>query len=523
MMITRRYARLVISLLALLPMLLHSAAAGGQAQCGEVQEINFPVDTALFRLVQDYGAANPRYQGRYHTGEDWYGGRGSSLGQPVHAVANGRVTYSSTTGWGRDGGVVIIEHTFPDGSVAYSEYGHMMETDEAHFPAVLTCVRMGDVVGAIADVRPAPHVHFEIKTNNPALPGNGYTALNPLDGGWRRPTKFIVNWQTWLATGYRWYLDVSDEHGPISPPVELDDHSLIFLDSDRVGRVTPDGRSLWRIVLDRSAVGVTAYEDSAVLVYADGTMTVVTRDGAFGENWSLNTAFDGPPMAFGDVLVIHTPGNALAAIDMAQRAVRWTVGDVQPVVRWQATSALMGLVTADAELVTLSAAGERLDSAHLRDGAAMAVGPGGNLLAYTRGGLWLISRNGQWSSPMEGAPSGSTSGALAATEDGRLFLFDGTRLYAYGVGNVPLWQTELPGVTGLTSLDSYGNVVLLTSNHGQIIPVQAATGAVCSTARIYGDERAQAWHSLGDDGILRLAVADQILGLNWERFIGACG
>src|SRR5574338_14758 len=88
--------------------------ARAQVQCGVVTSINFPVDTSAFRIVQDFAAQSPRHQGRYHTGEDWYGGRGTSYGQYVRAIANGRVTFSSPNGWGRDGGVIIIEHTFPD-------------------------------------------------------------------------------------------------------------------------------------------------------------------------------------------------------------------------------------------------------------------------------------------------------------------------------------------------------------------------------------------------------------------------
>jgi len=40
--------------------------------------------------------------------------------------------------------------------------------------------------------------------------------------------------------------------------------------------------------------------------------------------------------------------------------------------------------------------------------------------------------------------------------------------------------------------------------------------------QIYGDHRSGAWHSLGNDGVLRLAVGDQLLGLDWLRFIGGC-
>src|SRR5688572_25737650 len=95
----------------LLCIFLFAVPSAAQADCGIVDELSFPVNTTAYTLAQDFAVASSRHQGMYHTGEDWYGGRGTSFGQPVSAIAKGRVTYSYATGWGRDAGVVIIEHT----------------------------------------------------------------------------------------------------------------------------------------------------------------------------------------------------------------------------------------------------------------------------------------------------------------------------------------------------------------------------------------------------------------------------
>ena len=71
----------------------------------------------------------------------------------------------------------------PDGSVYFTLYGHMTETDSAPFPARLACVRGGDIIGAIADARPAPHLHFEVRVSggtNGTIPGAGYSLAIPL-------------------------------------------------------------------------------------------------------------------------------------------------------------------------------------------------------------------------------------------------------------------------------------------------------------------------------------------------------
>lgn len=493
-----------------------------QNQCAIADAITFPVDTSVFKLVQDFGAPSPRHQGRYHTGEDWYGGRGVSLGQPVHAIANGRVTYSSPGGWGRDKGVVIIEHTFPDGTVAYSQYGHMEANAAANFPPQYACVSIGEVIGAVGNVRPAPHVHFEIRESDGSSPGPGYDWENPESDGFRRPSKFVLNWQTWLQPAFLWRLDLADESGPAAPPLRLPDYSLIYLDANRLGRVTPDGRSLWRINLEKPAVGVTDVDGDIVLAYGDGTMQTVNLDGSLSERWETGVYLDSAPINAGDVLLFHTPDNSLMVFAPDMRAPLWRLEDVPPLVRAQAAGSIIGLITKTNELLTISAQGQLRDRAQLRDLGSMAATPDGTLMAYTLGGLWTIDNQGVWAATMEFAPLSTRAGSMAVGTDGGLYLFNGRTLNAYSPDHNGRWLADLPGVSGLTELREYGDALLLTSNHGNIIAVQKSTGAVCGLAQIYGNNRSGLWHHLGEDGTLRIFIADQILGLDWEEFLGGC-
>ncbi len=470
--------------------------------------------------MQDFGAPSPRHQGRYHTGEDWYGGRGTTYGTPVHAIADGLVTYSSPNGWGRDGGVIIIQHNFPDGSTAYSMYGHVTDATGIPFPAVLACVHQGDVIAAVGDIRPAPHLHFEIRTNQPDIPGPGYDWQDPVKDGWRRPSKFVANWQAWFLSSTRWHADIADETGPIAPPVELADHSLILLDAQRVVRLSSDGRVLWRINLDQPAVGLIAQQFQVVVAFAAGKMQIVNPDGTLGDSWETGIVVDGTPMRVGDQVIFHTPDNGLTAFGVDARSVLWQAGSVPPILRWSASSGALGLMTSDNAMLTFSLGGQLLDQARLREPGSL-VG-GGDLLAYTRGGLWRIGADGQWALDFPAAPQGGRSSAVAQ-DDQQLFLFDGSTLHAYNSAHNPQWQTPLPGVGGTVSLTIYDQVVLLTSNHGDIIALQTSSGGVCNTTRIYGSNRSREWHSLGDDGVLRVYVADQIIGLNWQKFLMACG
>jgi outer membrane protein assembly factor BamB len=512
-------------LIAIGGLALRSSPAHAQ-QCGVADSLRYPVDTSLFHLAQDFGAPSPRHQGRYHTGEDWYIGRAAEnngVGLPVVAAANGRVTYSAPGGWGRDGGVVIIEHTFPDGSLLYTQYGHMMQTDTIRFPAQWSCVRAGDVIGGIGNIRPAPHLHFEVRASDGSSPGPGYSWDDPTTLGFRQPSKFIRNGQAWLHPAYRWRLDLADESGPVAPPLELDDHSLLYIDANRLGRVTPDGRSLWRINLERPAAAVTRFNGGPLLTYADGSMQRVNLDGTLAERWETGVALDAPVIIREDMLIFHTPDNGLVAFGPDRQTVLWTVPDVPPVVRAEAAAQVIGLLTENNQILSLSLHGQLLHQAQLREPASLVSAPNGELRAYTAGGLWAILADGTWALDLEDAPRGSRSGAALYTTDGELYLYDGSVLHAYDQSRTLKWQVRLPdSIGGLTQLADMGTVLLLTSSYGNVLAVQKQTGSECGATQVFGSDRSRFWHSLGDDGILRVAVSDQILGFHWRTFLGGC-
>lgn len=142
-------------------------------------------------------------------------------------------------------------------------------------------------------------------------------------------------------------------------------------------------------------------------------------------------------------------------------------------------------------------------------------------MVYTQGGLWQVdSESFLWSLYIEDTPAGGQSASILTTQT-RLYLFDGTQLMAYDRNLTRLWQASTPPVRGLSVLTQYDDVVLITSNNGDILVVSTA-GGFCNQARIYGQDSANQWHSLGTDARLRLAIADQLLALDWETFTRPC-
>jgi outer membrane protein assembly factor BamB len=511
--------------IGLVVMLALGVGLSAQAQedgCSTPRSISYPIDTNVFQLVQDFGTASPRHQGRYHTAEDWFAGRGSSLGQPVRAAASGVVTYSSPLAWGRDGGVIIIRHILEDGTVYYTQYGHLVETETIRFPTRLTCVEAGDLLGVIGSVRPAPHLHFEIRVNQPDIPGPGYTREDPESLGWRRPAQVIANLQAVFNPAHRWHFDGGVFAGN-PPPLVLNDNSLITMHGDWLRRVLPDGRVLWRSTLASPAVGVAGYQANSYVIFADGTVQLVdVTDGSFGQLWQIDDfSPDQAPMHLGDDLLFHTTDDALVLVSADLREVIWRLEGIPAYRYGHVSGALIALVTGDS-LWLVSHQGQLLDQAILEHGANLSTAPDGSLIAYTYGGLWQIDPAGQWSERVPAVPPGGENAAAAVLDDGRIFLVSGSTIFAYTPEAMLSWQANLPQeIGGRVSITPYQQVLLMTSNHGQIVAVQTG-GGICGSTRIYGNDQAQYWHDLGDDGVLRLAVGDQLLGLDWQRFINGC-
>lgn len=133
-----------------------------------------------------------------HPGEDWNGAGGgdTDLGQPVHAVAHGRVVFAENCGqpWGN---ILIIEHTFYENHEKRklrSLYAHLLDMK----------VRRGELVRRrqpIASVGQDPdklykaHLHLELRWDETLTP-TFWPSSDGKDQAWVRehyaaPTEFI--------------------------------------------------------------------------------------------------------------------------------------------------------------------------------------------------------------------------------------------------------------------------------------------------------------------------------------------
>lgn len=124
-----------------------------------------------------------------HLGEDWNknSGGNTDCGEPVYAIADGRIIYAQNAGAGW-GNVVIIEHLSPAGGKIESLYGHLQTINK-----LSGAVKKKELLGTIgnANGRYFCHLHFELRTADCPFwnqPGSGYGGDNK---GWLDPSEFI--------------------------------------------------------------------------------------------------------------------------------------------------------------------------------------------------------------------------------------------------------------------------------------------------------------------------------------------
>ena len=247
--------------------------ANGNAPCGVVDLFDFPLDPPDAQSARgggDFGIWRNRYQ-KFHAGEDWRAVNGDNFGQPVYNIGHGLVTYAEPNGWGRDKGVVIIQHTFADGSSLLSFYGHLDPPSVTLKPGL--CVTRGQQIGKIGRPRTSPHLHFEIRTHLPYQTGTGYWAEDPTQEGWLPPSLTI--WQKRIASspGILWAKSIT---GPAVKSLGLtDDQVLVAQAGDSLlGIDIKSGETNWEYAIPQ---GNDAFllDSSRPILYTAGQLGTV--------------------------------------------------------------------------------------------------------------------------------------------------------------------------------------------------------------------------------------------------------
>ena len=359
----------------------------GGAPCGVADWLDFPLnppDGAGASGGGDFGVFRGRFE-KFHAGEDWGLGSRANFGSPVYSIGTGIVTYAQPLGWGVDQGVVIVRHVLPGGRAIYSFYGHLD-------PPSITlragdCVLRGDQVGRIGRPRGWPHLHFEIRTHMPDVPGPGYWPTDPIRAGWLPPSAFI------------W-----DERIKALPDVQW----------TRMG----DGRV-------QEAVGLLQ-DDSLVVMKDQALIAISLENGTERWRWQPEASDDTDPFEV-DTAVVAAGGDGIYAADQ--------LGGVRLLEFGEAPSGPAGEFTyrAPAESWQID-----LDSVGV---PVLIPLPDGGLVVSTAGGMVGLSRQGRIIWELDEVPRAAywvpyRGGLIVSTSgEGQLWLVGGTgpvRLAALG-------------------------------------------------------------------------------------------
>ncbi len=310
---------LVVLLAATLLLIAPYAVEAQSGTCGVVDAIDYPIPPeTLVRGYDDFGLFRKAFGGN-HTGVDiafdhW--------GDPVTAAARGLVTYSNPLGWDTEKGVVILSHDFPDGSRAYSLYGHVEETDAISLPPVGTCVERGQVIAAVGwPSRGRPHLHFEFRSILPRDGGPGYVSNNPLDDGWFNPLNFVATWRAQLNPAF--VKTISFDSVASLPPTQTDNGAYLIASGSLISALMPPDQPLWQIQTDSAIDGLTALSGDRVVAHSSSGQTVTLNGGRYGAVWTVASA-NTPFVTLGERLIFLMQDGSVNEYDAAGTLI-WTL------------------------------------------------------------------------------------------------------------------------------------------------------------------------------------------------------
>lgn len=506
-----------------------------QNGCGIVanpEDIGFPLDTDEFTLIQPFARPNGRFDGKLHSGEDWISTNGTTFGQPVHAIANGRVTYSNPEGWGLDKGVVILQHTLADGTSFFSVYGHMEEVGDISFVEYGTCVEKGTVVGAIGSPRPAPHLHFEIRSFLGNAPGPGYWSVDPRLRGWFYPSQFIINWQVWLSEAHAWHRPLIDSAGPALEPIIRNDNVMIFIDDKWLRAYNNAGR-IWqyRLADSISPIGLVPVDDEQMIIASvDGRLQYWHQFGGYVSEWNPNIGeLARAPIVFGDYLFIQNIEDELY-IYQGTNLVRH-YAEIPAIMDVAQTDDLLAIATEQPQLMLFDAESNLIERRDINLATNVTPALDGGIYLRNQGTLEHVASDGSSAVLVEDLSVNRSDRVMfVASNDNLIFwgINGRNRLMSINPMGEILWETDIE-ITGQQILNAKviqanACTLALADKRGRIISFDLETGAELGGLNIWGTNRNQIWlGATPEDNTLRVFLGDQLSGFYMSTLSGrAC-
>ena len=446
------------------------------ATCGLVDLFDFPIDPPHAANVSrgggDFGIFRDRFD-KFHAGEDWGGPNNRpNLGTPVYSIGHGLVTYAQPLGWGRDQGVIIIQHTFVDGRTILSFYGHLDPESVLLTPG--TCIQRGQLVGLIGQPRSSPHLHFEVRTQAPYQTLTGYWPEDPTTQGWLWPSQQIWAARVGAIPGVAWVRPFTNSGS--HPIGSINDTNYLLLEAGQIVRLDlANGRSN-PLIFGLETIDAALHHPTAnQLILADSSRNTIAAYSLpdLIQQWQtslpLNSVVRLLPLPDGGVLAAARP--ALTAFS-ATGEERWTLPLESQVLDWALTD----------ETLFLTTDGNNGQLWRIQPDQAVPIADLSGKLALSSSGLWLYHREGLYrfdlasdaptANLIYSLPTGTISrGDLLALPDGGLLLAHADvadrRLIQFGADGGITWQRSYAGqIEGNVSLHLANNQPYLAARIG---------------------------------------------------------
>jgi outer membrane protein assembly factor BamB len=367
-------------------------------------------------------------------------------GAPVQAAARGRVTYSNIAGWDTEKGVVVIQHTMPDGSLVNSLYGHMQELNGYTFPLMDQCVERGDIIGAVGDPdSSSPHLHYEIRTRYRHEGGPGYTEVSPLELGWLHPVDFTFLARVWIHPAYRHHFLLLD--GPTLPLLSLPDGTYVMAADKHLQSVTAEGQTLWQFDALGAITGLLRLPDGRVMATTSLNQALVLSGGSFSALWQTVKPVYGAPILLGSAVIFAAQDNTLIAFT-PDGAPLWETAPMSGrMAQWAASADRLAVASQNGDVWVVDVRGSVLYQGSFTDPALPFAAP--------NSGFWLMSgsRVLHLDAALALTPLFDTERTFTPEAElindaaGTLYLYtgEGRALYAYSPTGTLLWIAYMPG------------------------------------------------------------------------------
>lgn len=472
----------IISMLAAGPV-SPAAAQAEVAPCGYVEGFGWPVPDIDIQRT-DFGIYRARFGG-LHTGIDV---AFEQLGDPVRAAARGRVTYSNVAGWDTEKGVVVIQHTLPDGSLVNTLYGHMEELNGYDFPLVDQCVERGDIIGAVGfPSLGRPHLHYEIRTRYRYEGGPGYTDVNPIELGWLHPIDFTYLANIWVLPAYLHHFSLAES--PTLPPLALANGIYVLARSGHLESTTADGQILWQFDTLGGVTGLLAMPDGRVLTTDSTDQVLLLDNGSFSALWQLPQPAVTPPIQLGDAVIFMVDDYRLLAFT-PDGVLLWETAPLPDrAARWAVSADRLAVATQNGDLWVVDTTGTLVYQAAFDGLPAPFAAPEGDFLIAHGTGVSRLGRDLTLVPMFDAGRTLTDNVELLYHESGTIYIYpgEGFALYAYALDGMLAWIAYMPGSHRRAPYLGIGGGQLLyaLSTDGQLLAFDTSDGRLVAQVALY--------------------------------------